>query len=187
MEKEIVVRLEKLLGHKLEAEEKERLQRIKDTLQISDNDALWDILVALEYQRTYYEVLPEKIRKITVDIFRELSQTAGQGIVMERTGKLHLKNYGSTLLIGGVVTLGFLLVYGSLLLWAGMCIGPQLPPLLRMPVGIIIGALCLCVGIVFGILAARDFSEGNVRWHKHIWTALGFLLPGTWALSYVMW
>lgn len=40
MEKEIISRMEKLLGRELDTEERERLQRIQDTLQIADNDAL---------------------------------------------------------------------------------------------------------------------------------------------------
>ena len=40
--------LESLLGRPLGVEEKERLRRIKDTLHIADNDAMWDILTAME-------------------------------------------------------------------------------------------------------------------------------------------
>ena len=48
MEKEIISRMEKLLDRELDTEEKERLQRIQDTLQIADNDALWAVISAME-------------------------------------------------------------------------------------------------------------------------------------------
>jgi hypothetical protein len=37
-----------------------------------------------------------------------------------------------------------------------------------MPVGVLAGALCFCSGIFFGLLAAKDFSEGNAAWRKHL-------------------
>lgn len=76
MEKEIISRMEKLLDRELDTEEKERLQRIQDTLQIADNDALWAVISAMEYQRAYYETLPEKISSVTEKILAELSIAA---------------------------------------------------------------------------------------------------------------
>ena len=195
MKKEIIERLEKLLGRELEAGEKERLQRIKDTLQIADNDALWDILVAMEYQRTYYEELPEKIREATMAIFAELSQTAktppgsnSPGVIREQVRRLPLKTYTSSLLVWGGSAVILLLLYGSLLLWVGMSIDSksQFPPLLHMPVGVIIGALCLFNGVVCGFLAAWNCSEGSATWPKHLLIALSCLLPGAWVFSVVL-
>ena len=54
-------RLERLLDRELSDGEKERLRRIQDTLGIKDNDGMWDVIIALEYQRKYYDELPEKI------------------------------------------------------------------------------------------------------------------------------
>ena len=56
MDRETVAALEKLLGRELGNEEKERLQRIQDTLRIGPNDALWSIIAAMEYPRIYYEI-----------------------------------------------------------------------------------------------------------------------------------
>ena len=47
MDREITAVLEKLLGRELGNEEKERLQRIQDTLGIGPNDALWAIIAAM--------------------------------------------------------------------------------------------------------------------------------------------
>ena len=57
MEGETLARLEKLLGRELKNAEKTRLQRIQDILKIGPNDALWSIIVALEYQRTYLSLI----------------------------------------------------------------------------------------------------------------------------------
>lgn len=69
MDKETTAILEKLLERKLENGEKERLQRIQDTLRIGPNDALWTIIAAMEYPRMHYEELPEKIRAVTAMSF----------------------------------------------------------------------------------------------------------------------
>ena len=55
MDKKTTDILEKLLERKIENKEKERLQRIQDTLRIGPNDALWAIIAAMEYPRIYYE------------------------------------------------------------------------------------------------------------------------------------
>ena len=183
-------RLERLLNRALSAEEKERLRRIKDTLEISDNDALWDVITAMEYQRTYYEELPDRIAKTASEIFAGLSQAAEKEValaqgrltecVVKQAEKLSIKDHAHTWLMWGIITIFLLLLYGSLLLWAGYCIGSEQtqPPamLLRMPVGLPFAALCLCAGIFSGTYAAREFSVGNDAWRKPMLAAIiGFL------------
>ena len=88
MEGEAFVRLEKLLGRELEQSEKERLQRIQDVLKIGPNDALWSIIAALEYQRAYYEELPQKIRTATEEILAEWSEAARKNAAAPQKTKL---------------------------------------------------------------------------------------------------
>ena len=76
MDKETTAILEKLLERKLENEEKERLQRILDTLRIGPNDALWATIAAIEYPRMYYKELPEKIRTVTAGIFEDIANAS---------------------------------------------------------------------------------------------------------------
>ena len=184
--------LESLLGRPLSVEEKERLRRIKDTLHIADNDAMWDILTAMEYQRKYYEELPEKITLAATEIFKELSVAAEKEValaqsrlaesVVEQAKKLSLKSHIRSWLAWGGLALFLLLLYGALSLWAGYCIGSgqTQPPalLLRMPVGILLGALCVAGGLFAGIMAAKEFANGHAGWKKMGLTALFFLLPG---------
>lgn len=197
MNAEQIRRIESMLDRTLSAAEKERLGRIQNALGMADNDALWDVLAAMEYQRTFYEGLPQKISQAVAEIFKGLSHAADNEIalaqsrlaesVVEQAKKLSVKTHVHTWLMWGALTVVLLLLYGSLLLWAGYCIGSgqTQPPalLLRMPVGIIVGTLCIGGGIFSGVLAARDFAEDHARWRRRMLTALAFLLPGGWVLS----
>lgn len=193
--------LESLLGRPLSVEEKERLRRIKDTLHIADNDAMWDILTAMEYQRKYYEELPEKITLAAAEIFKELSVAAENEValaqsrlaeaVVEQAKILSTKMRLSALIIPGLGALVVLLLFGCLLMWAGYCIGAgglqnqtqPLAMLLRMPSGVMIGGLCFSGGIFSGVMAAKDFAMGYAGWKKWGVQALGFLASGTVALG----
>ena len=192
MEKEIFARLEKLLDRELNTEEKDRLQRIKDTLQIGDNDAMWAIISAMEYQRTYYEKLPEKIRTTTEKILAELSVAAEKEArfaqsrlaenVVKQAEKLSLKNHIHTWLEWGTAMLFLLLFYGSFLMWAGFCLGSgmvQPHSLLKMPVGFMIAALCLCGSFVFGVVATRTFTDINRIWKKYLFVAVICFILGS--------
>lgn len=197
MDTQKIAHFETLLGRELSGEEKDRLRRIKDTLQIVDNDALWDVIIALEYQRKYYDELPEKISSAATEIFNGLSLAAEKEValaqgrlaesVVEQAKKMSLKIHGQLWIRWGIFALLLLMLYGSLLLWAGYSIGSGQthPPamLLRMPVGVLIGALCFGGGIFGGVLAAKDFSESRSRWRKHLLLAVGCLLSGGWVLS----
>lgn len=197
MDEKKIDRLERLLERELSAEERERLRRIQDTLGIKDNDGIWDILVAMEYQRKYYDELPGKISQAAAEIFKELSHAAKNEValaqsrlaesVVKQAEKLSLKTHVHTWLVLGMFALISLLLYGSLLLWAGYSIGSgqTQPPawLLKMPVGIIVSALCFGCGIFFGALAARSFAESNAVWRKFLFAALGCMVPGGWVLN----
>jgi hypothetical protein len=192
MNTERITRLEKLLDRALSAEEKERMRRIQDTLQISSEDALWDVLMAMEYQRTYYEALPEKIAATSTEILREISGAAeaearrAQGrlaeSVAELAQKLALRINMVTLLPMGLAALVSLLAYGSLMLWAGFhaCSGQayDLAWILRIPSGVIMGGLLLGGGLFLGVHAAREFADGGGEWKKRMLVALAMLVPG---------
>ena len=187
MNKEKIGHIEKLLGRELAEDEQERLARIQDILGIADNDALWDILIALEYQRTFYEALPKKISGASGEIIAQLSAAADKEVahaqsrlaeaVVEHAKSLSLNMRLSALVIPGLWALVSLLLFGCLLMWAGYCIGAgdiqnqtqPLAMLLRMPAGVLIGGLCFSGGIFSGIMAATDFAGGSGGWKK--WAA----------------
>lgn len=200
MDAEKFARIERLLDRELSDEERVRLRRIQDTLGIKNNDGMWDVIIALEYQRNYYDKLPKKISLAAAEIFNELSEAAEKEVakaqgrlaesVVEQAEKLSLKTHVRTWLLWGSLALVLLLLYGALLLWAGYNIGSgqTQPPamLLKMPVGIVIGVLCFASGIFLGVLAAKDFAEDNAAWRKHLFAALGCLLPGGWIISFAL-
>lgn len=52
---------ERIIGSAPDAEQADRLRKLGAALGISDNDALWSILVALEYHQKLYSNLPREI------------------------------------------------------------------------------------------------------------------------------
>ena len=196
MNKEKIGHIEKLLGRELSEEEQERLARIQDILGIADNDALWDILIALEYQRAFYETLPEKISGASGAILAQFSAAADKEIahaqsrlaeaVVEHAKTLSTKMRLSVLVIPGLGALFALLLYGCLLMWAGYCIGAgglqnqtqPLAMLLRMPAGVLIGGLCFSGGILAGVMAAKDFVSNHTQWKINGLIALTLFLIG---------
>ena len=197
MDAEKLSRLERLLERKLSSEEKERLHRVQDAFGISDNDALWELITAMEYQRKYYDELPGKISQAATEIFSGLSQAAQNEValaqgklaesVVKQAERLSLKSHIRTLLMWGALALVFLLLHGSLLMWLGFQIGSgqTQPPvmLLRMPVGFVLAGIGLFGGILFGTCAARSFSEGNPGWKKNLGIASGIVLVSMLILS----
>jgi hypothetical protein len=192
MNTEQIARLEKLLNRTLSAEEKERLRRIQETLQISDNDVVWDILTAMEYHRTFYDELPQKITFASTEILRGITDAAEaeaqrtQGklaeSVVELAHKLAARINLTTLLPMGFCVLACLLVYGSLSMWAGYRIGSgeghDLLWILRMPSGLLLGCLALASGMFLGIHTGREFAEGGCGWRKKALVALAMLIVG---------
>lgn len=85
MDKETTAILEKLLERKLENGEKERLQRIQNTLRIGPNEALWAIIAAMEYPRIYYEELPEKICTATSRIFEDIADASEKEVALAQS------------------------------------------------------------------------------------------------------
>ena len=197
MDAEKLSRLERLLERELSSEEKERLRRVQDAFGISDNDALWELITAMEYQRKYYDELPVKISQAATEILSGLSQAAQNEValaqgklaesVVKQAERLSLKSHIRTLLMWGTLALVFMLLYGSLLLWLGFQIGSgqTQPPamLLRMPVGLVLAGIGLFGGILFGTYAARFFSEGKPGWKKNLGIASGIVLVSMLILS----
>ena len=192
MNTERVRRLEKLLDRELSAEEKERFGRIHSVLGITDGDALWDVVTALEYQRTFYEELPQKIAAASTEILQGISVAAEKEMgraqsllaenVAEQARKMSLRLNMETLLPMGLVAVICLVAYGSLLMWAGYCLGSRyvqdMALILRMPSGFLMSALCLAGSLFQGVYAARKFAEEGKGWWKNGLAALAMLASG---------
>lgn len=199
MDTEKISRFENLLGRALRPEEKERLERIQNCLGIRSSDALWDIITALEYQRTYYEDMPAKIRESTADILKDLSSAAEKKVtaahsrlaehVVQQAQDLSLKIHVRDWMIWGSFALFLHLVYGSLLLWAGYGIAAgltRIPPVLQMPVGVVLAVLSLSTGLFLGVLAAKNFAQENTIWRKFALASVVCIAPSGVLAAYAL-
>ena len=180
MNTEHIKRLEKLTGRKLSGDEVARLGRIQSVLNLTDNDALWDVLAALEYQRTFYEALPAKVAAASTEILQGISDAAkaetqrAQSLltksVVEQAQKLSVELNYATLLPMGIAALVCVLAFGSLTMWAGYCLGSKriqdMALMLRMPSGFLMAGLCLAGGLFLGVCAARQNIEEEKGWWK---------------------
>jgi hypothetical protein len=76
MRADAITRIEQLRGYKFSTEETARLREIGDALNLRSDDALWDILAAMEYQRVSYEALPGKIAGASTEILQRSAHAA---------------------------------------------------------------------------------------------------------------
>lgn len=192
MSVDAIARIEQVRGHKFSDEEAARLREIGGALNLRPDDPVWDMLAAMEYQRTFYDELPGKIAATSTAILEGITTAADKeaaaaqarltDCVVEQAKRLSTKINYATLLPMGMAALVCLLGYGSLLLWAGFCIGSgQAQPLalwLRMPSGFLMAGLCLAAGLFVGVQAGREFAEGNKGLWKQMFVALAMVVIG---------
>ena len=140
--------LDKACGRELSEAETARLREIGNSLNLRD-DALWPLLAAMEYQRIYYEALPEKIAGASRAIMDGMAAAAEKetaaaqarltASVVKEARNLASKIQYARLMPMWLLALICLLAYGSLMLWAGFRIdtGLDMPlaAVLHMPSG----------------------------------------------------
>ena len=195
-----MIDLGKACGKKLSEAEACRLRDIGNRLNVREEDALWPLLAAMEYQRVYYEAFPKKIAvasKTIMDgmaVAAEKETAAAQARLTDSVVK-EAQNLASKIQYDRLVPMGLfalicLLAYRSLMLWAGFRIdtGRDVPltAVFQMPSGWLISGLCLTIGLFYGVIAARKFAEGNRRWSKRFLAAIICLLSSVWILGGVL-
>ena len=192
MSMDTVIDLGKACGRELSEAEAARLREIGNRLNLREDDALWPLLAAMEYQRVYYEALPEKIAGASRAIVDSMAAAAEKetaaaqarltNSVVKESRNLASKIRYDRLVPMGLLALICLLAYGSLMLWAGFRIntGRDVPlaAILHMPSGWLISGLCLATGVFCGTLSAMSFAEAEKVWHKKGLIALFFLMLG---------
>ena len=67
---------EKLTGQPPTDADVRRLYRIKNALRLGDDDAMWLVLMALDYPVTFYEKLPAQMKKASIDVLNDFRATA---------------------------------------------------------------------------------------------------------------
>lgn len=192
MSMDSVIDLGKVCGRKLSEAEAARLREIGNKLNLREDDALWPLLAALEYQRIYYEALPKKIAAASKTIMdgmaaaAERETAAAQARLTDSVVK-EAEYLASKIQYGRLVPLWLLaliclLAYGSLMLWAGFRIdtGRDMPlaAVLHMPSGWLISGLCMAAGVFCGGVAAWEFAKAETGWWKKGITAFGFMTGG---------
>ncbi|WP_302441498.1 hypothetical protein [Bilophila wadsworthia] len=179
MSMDSVIDLGKACGRELSEAEAARLREIGNSLNLREDDALWPLLAAMEYQRVYYEALPDKIAGASRAIMDGMAAAAEKETataqarltdsVVEEARNLASKIQYGKLVPMWLLALICLLAYGSLMLWAGFRIdtGRNIPlvAILHMPSGWLISGLCLAAGLFCGVLSAKSFVEEK----KGIW------------------
>ena len=124
MSADAITRIEQTRGRKFTVAEAARLREIGSSLSLRDDDAVWSILAALEYQRTFYEALPEKIAGASKDVLQGITLAAEKETaaaqakltksVVEQAQKLSVELNYATLLPMGIAALVCVLAFGSL-------------------------------------------------------------------------
>ena len=179
MSMDTVIDLGKACGRELSEAEAARLLEAGSRLNLREDDALWPLLAAMEYQRVYYEALPKEIAAASKTIMDGIAAAAEKetaaaqarltdSVVQEAQSLASKIQYGK-LVPMWLLALICLLAYGSLMLWAGFRIdtGRNIPlvAILHMPSGWLISGLCLAAGLFCGVLSAKSFVEEK----KGIW------------------
>ena len=74
---------QRLTGRKPTDEDRQRLYRAKDALDLGDDDALWLLLIALDYHQTLYEEIPSRIEVTVRALLDETEETAREKLAAE--------------------------------------------------------------------------------------------------------
>lgn len=75
---DITTAFEKLLGRAATDQEKQELWRVKDALELGNNDALWLILIALHHYETIYRSIPGAIAKQAAAVLDKQKESLAQ-------------------------------------------------------------------------------------------------------------
>ena len=195
-----MIDLGKACGRRLSEAEAARLREVGNRLNLREDDALWPLLAAMEYQRVYYEALPKKIAAASRTIMDGMAAAAEKETaaaqarltdsVVREAQNLASKIQYDRLVPMGLLALICLLAYGSLMLWAGFRIntGRDVPlaAILHMPSGWLISGLCLAAGVFCGGVAAKEFAEEKRKWWGKGIMAFGLMMVGVMLYIYLI-
>ena len=195
-----MIDLGKACGRKLSEAEAARLREVGNRLNLREDDALWPLLAAMEYQRVYYEALPKEIAAASKTIMDGIAaaaekETAAAQARLTDSVVREAQNLASKIQYAKLVPMGLfalicLLAYGSLMLWAGFRIdtGRDMPlaAILHMPSGWLISGLCLAMSVFYAAMTILSLAEGKTsEWPKGV-IALFFLIIGCMATLYLL-
>ena len=193
----LTIRCEKMWGRTPTQEELLLLQRVRDALQLRDDDSFWDILIALQAQKFYYDELPEKIKQTIAEALTHLEKAAEietqkvQGklaeCVVEQATNMAKSRSTCALISSSAAVLFAAVLACSLSMWAGYAIGigkavsPAL--LLQVPAGFVLAAVSLGAGIFLLFKAAQEAASKAQGFKQKAVAGLGAVVLGALVLS----
>lgn len=125
--------MKKFCNGKLTPEQEERVREVALRLQIREDDAVWQLLEAMEYQRIFYEKLPKHIEDTSGKLLKNLKDAADaqvakskseltESVVREARYLASKIQWAEVLpvLIVGIISM---FAYTALSMWAGFQLG----------------------------------------------------------------
>ena len=70
------ISFEKFLGRQPTDAEVQKLYRVRDALELKNNDALWLVLMALQHYETSYKEMPAAIEAVATSVLADVKTTA---------------------------------------------------------------------------------------------------------------
>ncbi len=125
--------MKKFCDGKLTPEQEARVREVAVRLQIREDDAVWQLLEAMEYQRIFYEKLPKHIEDTSGKLLKNIKETAEAEVAKSKTeltkSVVQEARYLASkiqwsevlpLLIVGIISM---FAYTALSMWAGFQLG----------------------------------------------------------------
>lgn len=125
--------MKKFCDGKLTPEQEARVREVAVRLQIREDDAVWQLLEAMEYQRIFYEKLPKRIEDTSGKLLKNIKETAEAEVAKSKTeltkSIVQEARYLASkiqwsevlpLLIVGIISM---FAYTALSMWAGFQLG----------------------------------------------------------------
>ena len=164
-----VIDLDKACGRELSEAEAARLRELGKSLNLREDDALWPLLAAMEYQRIYYEALPEKIAGASRAIMDGMAtaaekETAAAQARLTDSVVREARNLASRIQLGKIFSLAIAAIiglfgYSALCMWAGFQLGVRevrpIYEILLIPWAPIGCACCTLIGVIYGVYAMK--------------------------------
>ena len=166
-------RFNALMGRALRKEDRERLAKVRNALGIRANDAVWDVMIALDYHLQLYSAVPKQLAAEREKLVAELDAVAqalgredrGPRRVTAPNGAAHRS--WAWLPVGQVTALGATAVaFGGICIAAGFAMAGRGRP----PWGAA-GALGAVLGAPAGWLVFLLLLPAAARWVRAGWAA----------------
>ena len=161
-------RFKALLGRVIRHEDRERLSKLRTALGISPNDAVWDVMIALDYHLQLYNAVPKEIAREADKAVVELRGLVSA--VRQRDKQAHGEvsagaSAATRMSLATVAIVGAIAVaFGGLCTAAGyLMAGRSRPPWgAAGPLGVVLGAPA--GWLVFVLLLPAAFKGARAGW-----------------------